>query len=305
MTKTSVAPDFFLVGAPKSATSSLHKILIKHPDIFMCRPKEPHFYSSDLAMSEVEDQAGYDALFAAAPDGARLGEASAFYLSSETAAQNIHNANPDARIILSIRNPADAAFSLYHQLRDGFREDQPSFEKAWALQEARAQGRQLPSYCPEPKQLQYREVYSYHDQISRYFDVFGQDQVKVLRFDTIIAEPTKVVEEVLDFIGVDSFEEPAELPKTNTRRQAKFPALTQFLTAPPAVLRPFVGPVKASLNRLGIKPSVIMMKHLSRPAEKQVTKMDAAFRQTVVESFSDDVDRLERLLGWDLSTWRN
>lgn len=298
-------PDFFLVGAPKSATSSLHALLIKHPDIFMCRPKEPHFFSTDLpGLAEVEDRAAYDALFEDAPEGAIRGEASAFYLRSAQAAQNIHAANPQARIILSIRNPADAAVSLYHQLRDGFREDQTSFGAAWGLQEVRAQGRQLPPYCPEPAQLQYREVYSYYDQIARYFDIFGRDGVKVLRFEDIAAEPARVVDEVLEFIGVPPFETPVSLQKKNTRRQARFPMLTQLITAPPRALRPFVAPLKAGLNRLGIKPSVVMMKHLSRPAAKLDDAIDPDLRREVVAAFAPDVEKLETLLGQDLSAWR-
>ena len=76
------APDFFLVGAPKCATSSLQMLLLQHPDIFMGRPKEPFFFLADLpGLSEVKDRAAYDALFADAPDGAKRGEASALLLT--------------------------------------------------------------------------------------------------------------------------------------------------------------------------------------------------------------------------------
>jgi hypothetical protein len=299
------APDFFLVGAPKCATSSLHLLLIRHPGIFMCSPKEPHFFSTDLpGLGEVPDRAAYDALFAAAPPEAKRGEASAFYLRSRTAAAEIHKANPDARIILSIRNPADAAISLYHQLRDGFREDQKSFAAAWALQDARARGEKLPSYCPEPAQLQYRDVYSYHDQIKRYFDLFGRDAVKVLLFEDISANPDRVIAEVLDFIGVAPFDTAVEMPRTNTRRAPMFPGLVQFLTSPPAALRPLVGPVKSGLNRLGIKPSEVMMKHLSKPAQKAGGAVPPDVRREVVEAFRPDVERLEMLLDTDLSAWK-
>jgi hypothetical protein len=306
--RSSRAPDFFLVGAPKCATSSLHALLIRHPGIFMCRPKEPHFFSTDLpGLAEVEDRADYDALFAGAPQGACLGEASAFYLMSREAAANIHAANPDARIILSLRNPADAARSLYHQLRDGFREDQTCFEAAWALQEARAAARDLPSYCPEPRQLQYREVYSYADQVARYLDLFGPGQVLILRFEEIAEAPQAVVDRILGFLGLPPFPGPVELERKNTRRQARFPRLTQLISAPPPVLRPLVTPAKRALNAMGIKPSVVMMKHLSRPVDAvkpTAEASDPTFRKELLAAFADDVDRLERLIGTDLSAWR-
>jgi hypothetical protein len=299
------APDFFLVGAPKCATSSLHLLLIQHPGIFMCDPKEPHFFSTDLpGLAEVPDRAGYDALFAEAPAGVKRGDASAFYLSSRSAAEEIHKANPDARIIASIRNPVDAAVSLYHQLRDGFREDRTSFAEAWAMQEARARGEALPSYCPEPRQLQYRDVYSYHDQIARYFDVFGRDAVKVFRFEEITREPERVIVELLEFIGVDPEEVSREMPRTNTRRAPRFPGLTQVLTSPPRPLRPLVAPVKAVLNRMGVKPSEVVMKYLSRPATRDETGIPPDLRKEVQAAFAEDIARLEVLLERDLSDWK-
>ncbi len=299
-------PDFMIVGAPKCATSSLHLLLLQHPDIFMCDPKEPHFFCTDLpGLAEVPDAAGYDALFTDAPAGTTWGEASALYLFSRDAAQNIHAANPDTKIILSIRNPADAAFSWYHQLRDGFREDQADFATAWDLQDARAGGQHLPSYCPEPAQLQYGPIYAYHDQIKRYFDVFGRDAVKVLRVEDIKADPQKVIAELLTFIGVDPFAETVDLPRTNTRRKARFPGLNQFLTSPPAVLRPLMTPLKRGLNLIGLKPSVIMMKHLSQKTDAAETRLDPDMRARLVDYFAADITKLETLLDQDLSSWRS
>ncbi len=300
------APDFMIVGAPKCATSSLHLLLLQHPDIFMCDPKEPHFFCTDLpGLAEVPDAVGYDALFADAPMAAKWGEASALYLFSRDAAKNINAANPDTKIILSIRNPADAAFSWYHQLRDGFREDQADFATAWDLQGARAGGQQLPSYCPEPAQLQYGPVYAYHDQIKRYFDVFGRDAVKVLRVEDIKADPQKVIADLLTFIGVDPFAETVDLPRTNTRRKARFPGLNQFLTSPPAMLRPLMTPLKRGLNLIGLKPSVIMMKHLSQKTDAAETRLDPDMRARLVDYFAADITKLETLLDQDLSSWRS
>lgn len=299
-------PDFFVVGAPKCATSSLHALLIQHPGIFMCSPKEPHYFSSDLpGLAEVADAAAYDALFAEAPANALLGEASAFYLMSRDAPVRIHAANPQARIVLSLRNPVDAARSWYAQLRDGFREDQTSFEASWALQDARANGTgALPPYCPEPRQLQYREIYSYADQVVRYLDIFGPDQMLILRFEEIARAPDAVVARVVDFLGLEPFPDPVALPMTNTRRAPRFPALTQLISAPPPVLRPVVKPVKRILNAMGIKPSVVMMKHLSRAAPKEPQRQqDPAFRRAVQADFAADIERLEALLETDLSAW--
>ena len=300
------APDIFLVGAPKCATSSLHLYLRRHPGVFMCSPKEPHFFSTDLpGLAEVKTRAEYDALFAAAPDEALRGDASAFYLRSETAAANIQAANPAARIVFSLRDPVDAAISFYHQLRDGFREDQPTFAASWDLQEARARGEHLPPYAPEPEQLQYLRLYSYADQVARYLDTFGRDRVLALRFERIKADPDGVAAELLAFLGLPPPPEPAPIAEHNVRRKPMLPGLTQFLAAPPRPLRPLVAPAKRALNALGIKPSEVVMKHLSRPAgPAKDSPVDDATRARVRAAFAPDVARLEDLLGWDLSAWR-
>jgi hypothetical protein len=298
-------PHFFLVGAPKCATSSLHLALRRDSRVFMCSPKEPHHFSTDMpGLSEAPDRAAYRALFADAPPDALRGEASAFYLSSETAAREIARAVPDARIVVSIRHPVEAARSLYHQLRDGFREDQASFAAAWALQERRARGEALPPYCPEPAQLQYARIYSYHDQLLRYFEAFGRDRVLVLRVERIHAEPAAVLAELHAFLGLPPSDAAPEMPRTNARRAPLIPGLGQFLAAPPSVLRPLVGPVKGALNRIGVKPSELVMKHLSRPAPAAAADpLDPATRAEIAAAFAPDVARLETLLGWDLSAW--
>jgi hypothetical protein len=299
-------PQFFLVGAPKCATSSLHLALRRHASVFMCSPKEPHHFSTDMpGLAEVADRAAYRALFAGAPPGALRGEASAFYLSSETAAREIARAVPDARIVLSIRHPVEGALSLFHQLRDGFREDQTSFAAAWALQEARARGERLPPYCPEPRQLQYRRIYAYHDQIERYFDAFGRDRVLVLRVERIRADPEGVMADLFAHLGLSPPEAPLDLPRANARRAPLIPGLGQFLAAPPGPLRPLMRPVKRALNGLGIKPSEIVMRHLSRPAPAESSeRLDPALRAEMVAAFAPDVARLEALLDEDLAEWR-
>lgn len=296
-------PDFFVVGAPKCATSSLHALMIAHPDIFMCSPKEPQYFSTDMpGLAEVNTPADYDALFENAAPSALKGDASAFYLSSFEAAQNIYAANPNARIIISIRNPADAVQSWFSQLRDGFRENQPTFEKAWALQDARSRGEGLPDYCPEPRQLQYRDLYSYHDQIKRYFDVFGRDAVKVIMVEDIKMHPEDTIRDLMAFIGVQP--QGTEMPKTNTRRQARFPGLNQMLASPPGILKPLVKPVKAGLNKIGIKPSELVMKYMSKKGTQNKQQISTELRKELADAFADDVERLENLLQRDLTHWK-
>jgi hypothetical protein len=140
--------------------------------------------------------------------------------------------------------------------------------------------------------------------VPRYFDVFGRDAVKVFRFEEITREPERVIVELLEFIGVDPEEVSREMPRTNTRRAPRFPGLTQVLTSPPRPLRPLVAPVKAVLNRMGVKPSEVVMKYLSRPATRDETGIPPDLRKEVQAAFAEDIARLEVLLERDLSDWK-
>src|SRR5436309_13355034 len=122
-------PDFFIVGHAKCGTSALYEMLRLHPQIFMPKLKEPWYFSRSnpqalpasertvevtgrVPMSEEE----YLALFADAKPGQRIGEGSTSYLWSPTAAAAIAAAQPSARIIAILREPAIFLRSLHLQL---------------------------------------------------------------------------------------------------------------------------------------------------------------------------------------------
>lgn len=298
------APDFVLAGAPKCATSSIAALLAAHPGVCFSVPKEPHFFCPDLAgMAEVASADAYAGLFAHGQDGQLRGEGSAFYLHSTEAAHRIHAANPRARILIALRDPAEAVVSYYHQMRDGFREDRPTFAEAWQAQEARARGEGLPAYCPAPAQLQYRAVYRFHDQVARFLEVFGPDAVHVILQEDLSADPGGTARGIAGFLGLDPGALPDEVPRANRRRAPRFPWLVQTIAAPPAALRPLVRPAKALLNRAGIRPSDVVMRRLSRPATPDEGDVPDGLRAELCDAFADDVARLSVLIDRDLSHW--
>src|SRR5438270_9912720 len=99
------APDFVLVGAPKSATGTIDALLRSRPDVFMA-PKDRHFFAPDLHSTQVRlSPPEYDRQFETAARGALLGEASVGYLCSADAARLIHDRRPDAKVVISLRDP--------------------------------------------------------------------------------------------------------------------------------------------------------------------------------------------------------
>jgi Sulfotransferase family len=113
-------PDFYIVGAPRCGTTFMYEYLRQHPQIFMPDNKEPNFMCKDLdsgsyldSLSFMRDEAAYIRLFAGAPAGSLRGEASTWYLYSETAAGLIKAMNPDSRVIIMLRDPVEMLYSLH------------------------------------------------------------------------------------------------------------------------------------------------------------------------------------------------
>jgi hypothetical protein len=123
MTNTSPTdgPDFIIIGAMKSATSTLQAQLAAQPGIFMTTPKEPNFFSDDDVFERGHDW--YSALFRDAPQGALRGEASTHYTKLPTyprTVERLAKSVPSPRLVYVIRNPIDRAVSHYmHEFSRG------------------------------------------------------------------------------------------------------------------------------------------------------------------------------------------
>src|SRR5262245_29668254 len=122
-------PDFFIVGAPKCGTTAIFEYLAPHPEVFLA-PKEPHFFGSDIRSIRQVNEAEYLKLFGSAENELRLGDASVFYFYSNVAPQEIREFSPDARIIISLRNPVDMVYSLHSQLVFSLEDEIEDFETA-------------------------------------------------------------------------------------------------------------------------------------------------------------------------------
>jgi len=204
-------PDFFLVGHAKSGTTALYEMLREHPAIFMPDLKEPEFFASDLRRRFQPPMAGplpetldqYLALFAGAREEQKAGEASAFYLSSRNAASAIAELNPAARIVAVLREPTSFLRSLHLQHLQNHNEDQRDLRRAIALEAARREGLEIPRRCYRPQILQYTDHVRYVEQLTRYHEAFGPEQVLVLIYEQLRRENEPTVREILRFLEVD------------------------------------------------------------------------------------------------------
>jgi len=134
-----------------------------------------------------------------------MGEATPSYIRDPETPKLIHDVVPDARIIILLRDPVQRAFSAYlMRVRNGI-EDQTFHNLVTDCLEKRKNGIVEYNLCLDPG--------LYSAQVKRYFDMFGEKQVKILIFEEFIKEPAKTVKKVLEFLGVDA-EPPDSIGKT-------------------------------------------------------------------------------------------
>jgi hypothetical protein len=205
------APDFFIAGHPKCGTTALYLALRRHPQIYMPDVKEPQFFSPELRAEAQRRRAraipqtleAYLALFADAAPQQRAGEASPSYLRSPTAATEIAQLNPQARVIAVFREPASFLRSLHLQFVQSLIEFERDLAKALELEDARRRGQQLPGRSQWQETLMYSEHVRYVQQLRRYTDAFGSERVLALVYDDFRADNEATVRRVQRFLDVD------------------------------------------------------------------------------------------------------
>jgi Sulfotransferase domain len=204
------APDFFIVGQPKSGTTALYEMLRSHPQIYMPDGKEPWYFATELQLRPPPRPDGIPAtleeylrLFDAAGASQRIGEASPLYLWSRTAAGRIAEIQPAARIIMILREPASLLHSLHLQFVKTYVETETDFATALSLEEERRQGRRIPRYTYWPQALLYSDHVRYVEQLRRYEMLFPPEQMLVLIYDEFRRDNEATVRTVLRFLELD------------------------------------------------------------------------------------------------------
>jgi hypothetical protein len=302
-------PDFFIVGQSKSGTTALYEILGEHPQIYMSPVKEPVFMASDqhdglwaMVRTRPRTLEQYLELFAGAAPSQLAGEASSVYLWSRTAAANIAELQPDARIVAILREPASFLRSLHLQMLQNHIETEKDFATAIALEDARRQGLSLPRDCPWPQALLYSERVRYVEQLRRFDAVFAPEQVLVLIYDDFRADNEGTVRRVLRFLELEDAV-PLELREANPTVRLRSQRLDQLIHSATVGRGPLMRAAKASVKAvtsrrvrrrvLGLRGSVVYGRPQA-PDERLTLELKRRFR--------GEVSALSEYLGRDLIT---
>jgi len=296
-------PNFFIVGAPKSGTTSLFHYLSLHPNLFASPVKEPYFFCDDfknLKAGQTLDD--YLALFEGASDKHQaIGEASVSYLYSNSAISNIREFNSDARIIVMVRNPCELVYSVHSQLLYLLDEQEKDFEKAWMLQNERSKGINIPKKTREPFFLQYREIGMLGKHIERIYDIFPRDQIKILFQSDMQDDVHSIYYEVVQFLGLPPFE-PTEFPVLNSNKEHRSRILAHIAEAPKGPISSWtIDTLKKVLGYQGRGLREKLRKaNFNRTQRPPLSDEMQATLKTV---FRTDVEKLSEITNRDLRHW--
>jgi hypothetical protein len=285
-------PNFIIVGAPKAGTTSLYHYLSEHPQVFMSDPKEVNFFSAKEILAQslyykasiIHDEGDYQSLFKDADGKKAIGEGSVSYLFYPETPYRIKQTLPDVKIIILLRNPVERAFS--HYLMD-YRMGLVDISFEDIVYKKGVDKNLLLFY------QQHIELGLYYEQVKRYLDIFGKKQVKVYLQDDLRCKGDAVIQDLYQFLGInDSY-----FPDVNREHNSFSMPRNKIIHRLYASV--FVRSVVAFFFRDALKEKVKGMLF----ERKKKPELMLATKEYLHEFYHDDVKKLEKLIGQDLSSW--
>ena len=299
-------PDLFIIGAPKSGTTSLYGYLAGHPEVYMSVVKEPLYFCPDVRsghnrrrLEYPRDEASYLQLFSDARDQKRLGEATTRYLVSREAARLVHEFQPNAFAIAMLRNPVEMVYALHNERVSQRHETLTDFEQALAADADRSRGLGLPPGTNDLGGV-YRESARYADPLARWIAALGSERVHVIVFDDFARDTAHEFQRVLEFLAVDPDYRPASFAVRNaSHRQRQW--VRRIMDSGPGnwathdALPALIGPNARARLALRFRQSRLNRRPAPRPPIPQ------RLRRDLEEEFRPDAERLGAMLGRDLA----
>ena len=301
-----ILPNFLIVGAAKSGTTSLHAYLSRHPDVLMSTPKEPKYFSNKINTISfsgegdieaynniVKSKTEYENLFKSEKDFIIKGESSAdslYYFKKVIPL--IKKELKEPYILILLRNPIQRAFSAYsHLIRD--ERETNSFEEGLIKESKRKElGYEFIWY--------YKDAGLYYNQVKSYKENFKN--CKVILFDDLKKDSQLVVDDICDFLKLTKF----KIKKDKVYNISGIPKknLQTFLYNKFIKKRSFLRKVAGMFLKENQKKQIaIFLKEVLFSKQLKKLEMKPETKNKLIDFFKEDILKLEKLIGRDLQHW--
>ena len=207
-----IKPNLFIIGAPKSGTTSLAYELSSHPSVF-CGVKEPRYFDaptfydfeSDFPIKSLDE---YLKLYESSKS--RHAEysidASVFNMYSRESLQKILDLSPNAKFIVCLRDPLDATKSMHRQrlkyTEPHMRELSEDLESSWRALELRRSGEGYPYGCRNRFIFRYDLLFRYELYILALDEMIPPENIIFINFEVYRSDPIKVHQEIIRWLGL-------------------------------------------------------------------------------------------------------
>ena len=296
-------PDFIVVGSPKCGTTSLHYYLDDHPEIFMPKQKELHYFTAKILTSQnngpgdknvsqfhINSFQAYKKHFKKAQQKHKaIGDASPSYINYPKIIPEIkERLGADVRIIIVLRDPIKRAFSNYlHLVREN--REKLSFYEALQTEDER-------------KKMGYSDFWYYKwnslysKKVKAYQDAF--EEVYIMTNENLQQKPLESVQELYKFLGVDANYKPQNLSKQyNPGGLYKENLITKLIFRQSGLRRFLKRYIPITPGMKSLKQGVL------KQFEKPKPEIDKQSEDLLVEYFKDDVKLLKSLMDLNLNNW--
>jgi hypothetical protein len=299
MSAADTRPNFLIIGAAKSGTSSLAKYLAGHPEIYIVPPQnrysEPSYFAKEMP-SGAQDWQEYLALFEPGKHSRIRGEKSVAYLYDPGCAKFIRDAlGQEVKLVAVLRNPVDMAYSNWgHQVRIGVEPE--TFEAALHKEDERLHDQQcrksLKAYYGN---MVYVDRARYAVQLERYLKYFEAENLQIYLFEEFFVPGLPFYKHLLHYMGVSQDHHPDEKVR-NPSGGVRSAWLRNAISDRHAWKEPLKMIIPEELRHRAAK----LASRLNR-TQRPLPPLNPATRKKLEAVFKPEVRRLEALMGRDLS----
>ena len=293
-------PDFFIPGAAKSGTTSLHELLDTHPDISMSNEKEPVYWNNKL-FNEFENLeiSRYLNLF---EQRVKIkGESTTSYMYYESFIENVkNNFQQSPKFIFILRNPIDRYISHCNWLI-GLGKEKRRIDEI--IKEERCLN--FEEYDDYPKQ--YYQLGLYNKWISKFIKNFGKENIKIVTFEKLVSDRLNILNSCYEFLGVSKMHS-VKFIKSNKTNKVIFPSIYHFLR------KSSIGKMKYTKIGKYFLPKIIRtkIKSLIKIAIKNWITIKSKkeivsnkYRKMLRDIYFEDITALKNKLNYDFPEWED
>lgn len=276
--------DFLIIGTQKAGTTSLYHYIKQHPEIYFSEVKEVTYFVDDILYEKGKDY--YHSFFNKYSNEKVTGSAYVHMLPSVDAPERVRDYNPNMKIIVMLRNPADRAYSAYnYAIKNGWEDSTISFEKSMTLESKRVLQRQY--------DLCYFHNGLYYKHLINWMKFFNNDNFIVFWDTELKKDPKSVLSKIFKHLDVKDESNNIDTSKAyNKAGKVRLKVLQKFLLNKNSRIKKLIGSFIPKSFKILIRSRLLPCIY----SLNQIEEENKEFDTTPFESFFfEDQNKLDEL----------